>query len=43
MTSDCGTAPDMAYAEDAGGTHFLCKPFARRELGLRVLGFFDAK
>ena len=42
MTSECGTAPEMAYAEDAGGTAFLCKPFAKRELGRRVLGFFEA-
>jgi two-component system OmpR family response regulator len=32
MTSDYGTAGDMAFAEDAGGNAFLRKPFTMQEL-----------
>jgi DNA-binding response OmpR family regulator len=32
MTSEYGSAEDMAFAEDAGGNAFLRKPFSMRQL-----------
>jgi DNA-binding response OmpR family regulator len=41
VASEYGNAPDLAYAEDAGGNAFLRKPFSKEELSHCVTSLLE--